>query len=90
MHPRNNIAIGIVMVCIAITAPVVLAYPLKLDQWWQVVLLNVPCWALSWFGSVRATKAWVLLRVTLFAIEREMALEEMDNRYQPKDTHEPN
>lgn len=71
MNHHRNIAIGMVMVCIAITAPVILAYPLKLDQWWQIILLNVPFWALSWFGSVRATKGWLALRRDIIAMQQQ-------------------
>jgi hypothetical protein len=88
MKPQTNLAIGVLMVCVAITGPVILAYPLKLEVWWQVILFNVPFWALSWFGSARATRAYILLRAVIFALERELALEEMDARYQPKEQHE--
>ena len=84
MKLHRDIAIGILMVVLSITIPV-LSGPLRLD-WPVALVLTGCCWALSWFGSLRASKAWVRLRIAVFMIEKEEALEAMDQRYQRKES----
>lgn len=88
MKLPSQIASGVLMVVIAVTAPMFI--PLLHLEWWQAGILIGASWSLSWFGSVRATKGWLMLRSVMFAIEQEMAVEELDKRYQRKESHEPN
>jgi len=83
MNLHRNIAIGIVMVVLSITIPVLLN-PFHIN-WWAGSIITVFCWVLSWFGSVRATKGWVRLRMTVYVIERDDALATMDQGYQLKE-----
>lgn len=66
--PRQ-IGVGVVMVCIAVSSPAFII-PLHLN-WWQSVLLILPCWSLAWLGSVKASLAWIALRRDLSQIQQK-------------------
>lgn len=69
LQPKHKLALGFVMIAISMGLPSI-SVAAHLEFWQVLLLVNLPCWFVSWFGGMAIGKGWGAMRSAQFDNEQ--------------------